>query len=237
MSNSTQPSILCPLPRRTHSNPIYNTTKPSIPPRNNQKKLGQELASSDDVLSEFLSLFTPPSEPNRQSILIYNNHLDSSIQPQDQSNHSSQPTSPIRTTTSTPLSSSSSSSPPPSSSCKPIHNHSNKPTAQPNHPQPTDHPEHSQPQFGLAVAPNHLSSIVSSPISRCHNPLPRHAELDALACRLAKPFKSFALDQDHLPSNGEDEERAMEQTQSDHPLSALMPALTLEHSVSSLNDP
>ncbi|WAQ86269.1 hypothetical protein PtA15_6A901 [Puccinia triticina] len=225
MSNSTQPSILCPLPRRTHSNPIYNTTKPSIPPRNNQKKLGQELASSDDVFVP-----QPSIQTMNKSTLTHPNHTHTNTACPNFSRSSPLPRNRIGNRSSSTTTISIPQSNPRISPTTP-------PTAQPNHPQPTDHPEHSQPQFGLAVAPNHLSSIVSSPISRCHNPLPRHAELDALACRLAKPFKSFALDQDHLPSNGEDEERAMEQTQSDHPLSALMPALTLEHSVSSLNDP
>ncbi|EFP84546.1 uncharacterized protein PGTG_10705 [Puccinia graminis f. sp. tritici CRL 75-36-700-3] len=250
MSHSTQPpSILCPLPRRTHSNPIYNHNNH----RNNNrtKKLEQELTSSDDVLSEFLSLFTPASEANRQSILIYQNHLDSSIQPTNgqSSNQSSQPTSPIRTTTSTPLSSSSSSSPPPpppllpppppsssssSSSFKPNQNHLPQPT------EDLDLP----PQIGLTVIPNHLSSIVSSPISRCHNPLPRHAELDVLASRLTKPFESFELHQDHHPHHhlsldAKDGQRAAidEDAQSDHPLATLMPALTLEPSVPALDDP
>jgi len=244
MSNSSQPStILCPLPRRTHSNPIYthnhhhnnnhnhhNNNTYTINERlkqatrnhaeSNSLKLGQELASSDDVLSEFLSLFTAPSEPNHQPILIYNNHLDSS---HNQSNHSSQPPSPIRTTSSTPLSSSS------SSSTSPI----SKPTINLGHHQPAD-PVPVFPQVGLAVAPNHLSTIVSSPISRCHNPLPRHAELDVLASRLTKPLDPFLLEQTHAPSN-EDEKRPTP-PEADSPLSSLMPALTLEPSAISSGD-
>jgi hypothetical protein len=68
--------------------------------------------------------------------------------------------------------------------------------------------------------------------------------LDVLASRLAKPFESFELDQDHhhlhLSSNAKDaqDERVIEEeAQSDHPLATLMPALTLEPSVPALDDP
>ncbi|KNZ52051.1 uncharacterized protein VP01_3710g1 [Puccinia sorghi] len=230
MSNSSQPStILCPLPRRTHSNPIqthHHHSNNTINERlkqatrnhaeSNSLKLGQELATSDDVLSEFLSLFTPPSEP----ILIYNNHLDSS---NNQSNNSSHSSSPVRTTSSTPLSSSS------SSSTSPI----SKPTIHLAHHQSID-PVPIFPQPGLAVAPNHLSTIVSSPISRCHNPLPRHAELDVLASRLTKPLDPFQLDETHSPLNGD--EKGLTPTQADSPLSSLIPALTLELSAISSGD-
>ncbi|PLW36908.1 hypothetical protein PCANC_11010 [Puccinia coronata f. sp. avenae] len=231
MSSASQPSILCPLPRRTHSNPVHPQTHTSssshpLKPATRaikhhlQPNLPQELTSSDDVLSEFLSLFTTPSEPSRPPIFIYNKQLDSTS---NQSNHSSQPPSPIRTTSSTPLSSSSSSSP------SPPKIDDNQLNSLPGNHHPMSHPESIYPQAGLAVAPNHLSSIVSSPISRCHNPLPRHAELDVLASRLPKPFEPFESDPIHMHSKHDEERLAM--TQSDHPLSSLMPALTLEPSV------
>ncbi|KAG0147559.1 hypothetical protein CROQUDRAFT_670452 [Cronartium quercuum f. sp. fusiforme G11] len=39
----------------------------------------------------------------------------------------------------------------------------------------------------------HLNWLIASPISRCHNPLPKHAELDALASRLADPIQGLVL--------------------------------------------
>ncbi|KAI7961877.1 hypothetical protein MJO28_002366 [Puccinia striiformis f. sp. tritici] len=225
MSKSNQPSnILCPLPRRTHSNPIYNNNK-----LNKQKKaLESQLANSDEVLSEFLSLFTTtPSEPTR---LIYNNNK------LDASNHSSQPSSPIRTTTSTPLSSPSSSTPPPPPPLSQL-----PPAPKPNHLRlnqlvhdqtglhsrsSSDLSSNLGPQIGLVVAPNHLSSIVSSPISRCHNPLPRHAELDVLASRLPKPFETF--ENDHHQSHPLSEEEEQLSANPKEELSSLLPALNLD---------
>lgn len=114
------------------------SSSPNIQPHQHTNSYNLPLHS----LSEFLSLFTPPSEP----ILIYNNHLDSS---NNQSNNSSHSSSPVRTTSSTPLSSSS------SSSTSPI----SKPTIHLAHHKSID-PVPIFPQPGLAVAPNHLSTIV-----------------------------------------------------------------------------
>ncbi|KAA1082251.1 hypothetical protein PGTUg99_029861 [Puccinia graminis f. sp. tritici] len=94
----------------------------------------------------------------------------------------------------------------------------------------------------VAEAPA-TGSIVSSPISRCHSPLPCHAELDVLASRLTKSFKSVELNQDHSPHrhlslNATDNQRAIEkEAQSDHPLDTFMPALSLEPSVPASDDP
>lgn len=70
------------------------------------------------------------------------------------------------------------------------------------------------PQIFL-VPKHHLSTIVSSPISRCHNPLPRHAELDRLASRLSKPFESLQL-ADRPAGHGDEQHplEASEETQS-----------------------
>ncbi|KAI9627247.1 hypothetical protein H4Q26_017479 [Puccinia striiformis f. sp. tritici PST-130] len=203
MSKSNQPSnILCPLPRRTHSNPIYNNNK-----LNKQKKaLESQLANSDEVLSDSTHQITP-----------VNPHLRFEPLPQPPLLSLF-----IHSTTTTTLSQL-----PPAP--KPNHLRLNQLV----HDQTGLHSRSSSdlssnlgPQIGLVVAPNHLRSIVSSPISRCHNPLPRHAELDVLASRLPKPFETF--ENDHHQSHPLSEEEEQLSANPKEELSSLLPALNLD---------
>ncbi|POW09686.1 hypothetical protein PSHT_09031 [Puccinia striiformis] len=223
MSKSNQPSnILCPLPRRTHSNPIYNNNK-----LNKQKKaLESQLANSDELIRVSLSL-------HNHSLRAYEADLQ-----QQQARR-------IKSLQSTLISDSNHyfntpllslfihSSPPPLSQLPPPPKPNHLRLNQLVHDQAGLHSRPSSdlssnlgPQIGLVVAPNHLSSIVSSPISRCHNPLPRHAELDVLASRLPKPFETFENDHHQSPPLNEEEDQPSVNPKEE--LSSLLPALNLD---------
>ncbi|KAH9463997.1 hypothetical protein Pst134EB_003537 [Puccinia striiformis f. sp. tritici] len=224
MSKSNQPSnILCPLPRRTHSNPIYNNNK-----LNKQKKaLESQLANSDELIRVSLSLHNHSLRAYQADLQQQQARRIKSLQSTliSDSNHYLNPLSSPSSSTPPP--------PPPLSQLPPAPKPNHLRLNQLVHDQTGLHSRSSSdlssnlgPQIGLVVAPNHLSSIVSSPISRCHNPLPRHAELDVLASRLPKPFETF--ENDHHQSHPLSEEEEQLSANPKEELSSLLPALNLD---------
>ncbi|MBW0502076.1 hypothetical protein O181_041791 [Austropuccinia psidii MF-1] len=201
-SNLFNQPIICPLPRRTtlssnqsivnksshhHSLSSPTSARPSIVHHSEANAIfiqphsnlapddfkfsltTPQSSQDDDVLSEFLSLFAPAS-PTLISIL------------------------PSQTRQFSSSSSKSSISLIPNLSfinqINPTSPHSKTPQKSSdsfdlNSPNTSHH---------LPIISSHLGGcITSSPISRCHNPLPRHGELDEFANRLIEPFNELSI--------------------------------------------